>query len=97
MKDKQLLKLLKAEVTSMMPNVYDAAKSAKVTPDKNRELNLKVNAQPTRKAKFTLAFACCMVAVFTLMACMPLIIGNRVGTTNNVYQTEQSQSSDKND
>lgn len=101
MKEKDLLKLLKTEVVSIMPDCLQAVKNKNVTPEKNETIKIDAEQnQSTKKARATLAFACCMMLVFTLMICMPFIISSRQGDSNKLHnptQVETSETSDTSD
>ncbi len=98
MKEKDLLKALRNDVLSIMPNCLQAVKDQAVTPEKNINVHVQNTQQPTKKARLTLAFACCMLVVFSLMICMPFIIKGRDGgngALNNYNQPSISSEVDE--
>lgn len=94
MKEKELLKVLKNEVTSIMPNCYDKVNNMAVKVEPNREIkaNQNNNQKLHARSKFIVAVACSMVLVFALMVAMPFIINSRANNSSNVQQIEEETS-----
>ena len=94
MKEKDLLKVLKSEVTSIMPNCYDKVNNMAVKVEPNREIKATKSdkQQLHARSKFIVAVACSMVLVFALMVAMPFIINSRTNNSSNVQQIEEETS-----
>jgi len=90
MKEKDLLKALKKEVTDVMPNCFDAVSAVAVTPEINKKQVVKENKREhSLNIKFVVAIAMSLVLVFAVMAAMPFVISGREGNSNSVQQQEQ--------
>ena len=90
MKEKDLLKALRKEVTNCMPNVYDKVSTFAVTPEKNKQINIE-HKQPKAniKTRFVVAVALTMVLVFAVAVAMPFIINARTGSGSSIQQTTE--------
>ncbi|MBP5651782.1 MAG: hypothetical protein J6X00_03860 [Clostridia bacterium] len=90
MKEKDLLKALKKEVTDVMPNCFDAVNAVAVTPETNKKKEVKENNRVhSLNTKFVVAIAMSLVLVFAVMAAMPFIIWGREGNSSSVQQQEE--------
>lgn len=94
MKDSQILKMLKKEVSSIVPtDCLQRVKSKNITPEKNASVQKEMQEKTRIKSRWTLVFACCMIIVVAAMICMPFIINSRDGASNNLSQNQQETES----
>ena len=91
MKEKDLIKALRKEVTSNMPNVLDRVKAVAVTPEVNRKLKIEKTSEHKTlfSSKLVVGVAIAMVLVFAVAVAMPFVINTRHGSSNSVQTVEE--------
>ncbi len=93
MKDKKLLKMLKAEVDSMTPNILPEIKNNESIKKKHVTI---INEKYSKSHRWLTALASCMVVVICMLCVsIPIIMSHNNNSSNNIQNQNPVIDQDK--